>query len=156
MPNCKRATGVPRACRATPSRSPARPSASSDSAPSARRLRGCSKGLAARFSIQSASRSMPTMKKTAVLINVARGGIVKENDLIDALRARQIAGAAMDVFETEPLPPDSPLLGIDNLVVTPHLGAIASDVFAPTVRRMFDNIARVARGEAVPERDSVV
>jgi phosphoglycerate dehydrogenase-like enzyme len=97
-----------------------------------------------------------TMKKTAILINVARGGIVKESDLIEALRTRQIAGAAMDVFETEPLPPDSPLLGIDNLVVTPHLAAIASDVFAPTVRRMFDNIARVARGEAVPERDSVV
>jgi phosphoglycerate dehydrogenase-like enzyme len=97
-----------------------------------------------------------TMKKTAILINVARGGIVKEDDLIAALRARQIAGAAMDVFETEPLPPDSPLLGIDNLVVTPHLGAIASDVFAPTVTRMFDNIARVSRGEAVPERDSVV
>jgi phosphoglycerate dehydrogenase-like enzyme len=96
------------------------------------------------------------MKKTAVLINVARGGIVKENDLIAALRTREIAGAAMDVFETEPLPPDSPLLGIDNLVVTPHLGAIASDVFAPTVRRMFHNIACVSRGEAVPELDSVV
>jgi phosphoglycerate dehydrogenase-like enzyme len=96
------------------------------------------------------------MKKTAILINVARGGIVNESDLIEALRAKEIAGAAMDVFETEPLPPDSPLLGIDNLVVTPHLGAIASDVFAPTVRRMFDNIARVSRGEAVPERDSVV
>jgi phosphoglycerate dehydrogenase-like enzyme len=96
------------------------------------------------------------MKKTAVLINVARGGIVKENDLIAALRTREIAGAAMDVFETEPLPPDSPLLGIDNLVVTPHLGAIASDVFVPTVRRMFHNIACVSRGEAVPELDSVV
>ncbi len=96
------------------------------------------------------------MKKTAVLINVARGGIVAENDLIEALRTREIAGAAMDVFETEPLPPDSPLLGLDNLVVTPHLAAIASDVFAPTVRRMFDNIACVSRGETVPERDSVV
>jgi D-3-phosphoglycerate dehydrogenase len=96
------------------------------------------------------------MKKTAILVNVARGGIVAENDLIEALRARQIAGAAMDVFETEPLPSDSPLLGLDNLVVTPHLAAIASDFFAPTVRRMFDNIARVSRGETVPERDSIV
>lgn len=97
-----------------------------------------------------------TMKKTAILVNVARGGIVKENDLIEALRAKEIAGAAMDVFETEPLPSDSPLLGLDNLVVTPHLAAIASDIFAPTVRRMFDNIACVSRGETVPERDSVV
>jgi D-3-phosphoglycerate dehydrogenase len=96
------------------------------------------------------------MKKTAILVNVARGGIVAENDLIEALRAKEIAGAAMDVFETEPLPPDSPLLGLDNLVVTPHLAAIASDIFAPTVRRMFDNIACVSRGETVPERDSVV
>lgn len=96
------------------------------------------------------------MKKTAVLVNVARGGVVAENDLIEALRAREIAGAAMDVFEIEPLPADSPLLGLDNLVVTPHLAAIASDNFAPTVKRMFDNIARVARGEPVPERDSVV
>lgn len=96
------------------------------------------------------------MKKTAILVNVARGGVVAENDLIEALQAREIAGAAMDVFETEPLPPDSPLLGLDNLVVTPHLAAIASDNFAPTVTRMFDNIARVSRGEPVPERDSVV
>ena len=56
----------------------------------------------------------------------------------------------MDVFEIEPLPPDSPLLGLDNLVVTPHLAAIAADNFEQTVRRMFDNIARVSRGEPVP------
>ncbi|WP_439498948.1 2-hydroxyacid dehydrogenase [Bosea sp. (in: a-proteobacteria)] len=96
------------------------------------------------------------MKKTAILVNVARGGVVAEADLIEALQAREIAGAAMDVFEIEPLPPDSPLLGLDNLVVTPHLAAIASDNFAPTVKRMFDNIACVSRGEPVPERDSVV
>jgi D-3-phosphoglycerate dehydrogenase len=96
------------------------------------------------------------MKKTAVLINVARGGVVAEGDLIEALRSGEIAGAAMDVFETEPLPPDSPLLTLDKLVVTPHLAAIASDNFAPTVLRMFDNIARVARGEPVREGDLVV
>lgn len=96
------------------------------------------------------------MKKTAVLVNVARGGVVDEAALIEALRAGDIAGAAMDVFETEPLPPESPLLTIDNLVVTPHLAAIASDNFAPTVTRMFDNIARVSRGEPVREGDLVV
>ena len=96
------------------------------------------------------------MKKTAILVNVARGGIVAENDLIEALRTKEIAGAAMDVFETEPLPRDSPLLELDNLVVTPHLAAIASDTFVPTVTRMFNNIAHVSRGEPVPERDSVV
>ncbi|WP_341989063.1 2-hydroxyacid dehydrogenase [Azorhizobium sp. AG788] len=96
------------------------------------------------------------MKPTAILVNVARGGVVVEADLIAALHSRQIAGAAMDVFETEPLPADSPLLGIPTLVVTPHLAANASDFFAPTVSRMFDNMARVSRGEPVREGDAVV
>ena len=96
------------------------------------------------------------MKNTAVLVNVARGGVVREADLIAALAARRIAGAAMDVFSIEPLPADSPLLGLDNLVVTPHLAAIVADNFAPTVQRMFDNILHVSRGEPVPERDRVV
>jgi len=96
------------------------------------------------------------MKKTAILVNVARGGVVDEVALVEALRAKEIAGAAMDVFSVEPLPPDSELLTLDNLVVTPHLAAMASDNFAPTVKRMFDNILLCSRGEAVPERDIVV
>jgi D-3-phosphoglycerate dehydrogenase len=96
------------------------------------------------------------MKRTAVLVNVARGGVVVESDLVDALRAGEIAGAAMDVFSIEPLPADSELLSLDNLVVTPHLAAIAADNFAPTVKRMFDNIAHVSRGEPVPPLDLVV
>ena len=95
------------------------------------------------------------MKKTAVLVNVARGGVVAEDALIEALRNREIAGAAMDVFAVEPLPADSPLLALDNLVVTPHLAAIASDNFAPTVTRMFDNMLRVSRGEPVRDGDLV-
>ena len=51
---------------------------------------------------------------------------------------------------------DSPMIGVENLTLTPHLGAMAADTFEPTVRRMFDNIARVSRGEPVPELDSVV
>ena len=62
----------------------------------------------------------------------------------------------MDVFEIEPLPADSPLLDLDNLVVTPHLAAMAADNFEKTVNQMFGNIARVSRGEPVPERDVVV
>jgi D-3-phosphoglycerate dehydrogenase len=96
------------------------------------------------------------MKRTAILVNVARGGVVVEPDLVAALRAGEIAGAAMDVFSVEPLPADSELLTLDNLVVTPHLAAIAADNFAPTVKRMFDNIACVSRGEPVPARDLVV
>lgn len=100
--------------------------------------------------------ALKAMKKTAVLINVARGGVVNEADLVEALRAREIAGAAMDVYSVEPLPPDSALLTLDNLVVTPHLAAMAADNFAPTVTRMFANMVHVSRGEPVPERDLVV
>lgn len=96
------------------------------------------------------------MKKTAVLVNCARGGVVDEAALVEALRAREIAGAAMDVFSVEPLPPESELLTLDNLVVTPHLAAMAADNFAPTVKRMFANMQHVSRGEPVPPLDLVV
>lgn len=96
------------------------------------------------------------MKRTAVLINVARGGVVNEDDLHDALTRRVIGAAAMDVFSIEPLPADSLLLSLDNLVVTPHLAAVTADTFEPTVRRMFGNIARVARGEPIPDLDIVI
>ena len=99
--------------------------------------------------------ALASMKSTAVLINVARGGVVVESDLVRALRHRVIHAAAVDVYEIEPLPADSPLLHIDNLTLTPHLGAMAADTFAPTVTRMFENIARVSRGEPLPVLDAV-
>ena len=100
--------------------------------------------------------ALAAMKKTAVLVNCARGGVVNEAELVVALRNRVIAGAAMDVYSIEPLPADSELLTLDNIVVTPHLAAMAADNFAPTVSRMFANIAHVSRGEPVPEKDLVV
>lgn len=63
------------------------------------------------------------MKKRAFVINASRGGVVDEDALVRALEAGEIAGAALDVYETEPLPPDSPLRAAPNLVLTPHLGA---------------------------------
>ena len=100
--------------------------------------------------------ALSSMKPTAVLVNAARGGIVAEHDLAWALRNRVIHAAAVDVYEIEPLPATSPLLHVDNLTLTPHLGAMAADTFEPTVRRMFANIARVSRGEPVPALDAVV
>ena len=100
--------------------------------------------------------ALTAMKPTAVLINVARGGVVVEPDLIWALEHGQIHSAAIDVYEIEPLPADSPLIGVDNLTLTPHLGAMAADNFAPTVTRMFENIRRVANSEPIPENDVVV
>ena len=67
------------------------------------------------------------MKKSVRIINCARGGIIDESALVKALEEGRIAGCALDVFEQEPLPPDSPLLKLDNCVVTPHLGASTSE-----------------------------
>jgi lactate dehydrogenase-like 2-hydroxyacid dehydrogenase len=89
--------------------------------------------------------ALARMKRTAVLVNVARGGVVVEHDLVAALRAGTLHAAAMDVFDIEPLPADSPLIGLDNLVLTPHLAAVTADTFAPTVLQMFANIQRAAR-----------
>ncbi len=100
--------------------------------------------------------ALASMKKTAVLVNVARGGIVVEADLHWALTSAVIHAAATDVFDTEPLPADSPLIGLDNLVTTPHLAALSVDTYVPTVKRMFANFERVARGEPVPAHELVV
>ncbi len=61
------------------------------------------------------------MKPGALLINVSRGPVVDEAALIDALREGRIGGAALDVFATQPLPPDHPFFGFDNVILTPHM-----------------------------------
>lgn len=61
------------------------------------------------------------MKSTAILINTARGSLVDESALVAALHAGQIAGAALDVVDVEPLPADSPLRGLDSVLITSHL-----------------------------------
>jgi phosphoglycerate dehydrogenase-like enzyme len=66
------------------------------------------------------ARVLRLMKQSAFLINCARGPIVDEVALIEALRTRRIAGAALDVFEEEPTPKNNPLLALDNVIVTPH------------------------------------
>lgn len=88
------------------------------------------------------------MKPTAYLINVARGAIVREPDLIEALQTRRIAGAALDVFQQEPLPPESPLWTLPNVFITPHVAGVASDRHWDRVIRQFaDNLERFLRGE---------
>jgi len=67
------------------------------------------------------------MKRSGYFINIGRGMTTKLNDLVDALNAKEIAGAALDVFEIEPLPADSPLRGAPNVVLTPHLGASTAE-----------------------------
>jgi phosphoglycerate dehydrogenase-like enzyme len=65
-------------------------------------------------------REFRLMKPTAYFINVARGELVQQDVLVRCLRERWIAGAALDVFEEEPLPADNPLIGLDNVILTPH------------------------------------
>jgi len=101
-------------------------------------------------------KALQRMKPHAVLINVARGGVVNESDLHWALKTRVIMGAATDVYDIEPLPADSPLLELDNLVVSPHLAGIAADNFQPTISRMLANIQRIERGEPLPAHEQVV
>ena len=69
------------------------------------------------------------MKPTARLVNTSRGPIVDEPALIEALKARRIAGAAVDVFETEPLPADHPFRKLDNVLATPHIGYVTDDLY---------------------------
>lgn len=92
---------------------------------------------------------LKAMKRGAAIVNIARGAVVDEAALIEALRSGHIGAAALDVFETEPLPPDSPLWTMPNVIVTPH---VASHSESPPMRRRLirlakDNLARFQRGE---------
>jgi phosphoglycerate dehydrogenase-like enzyme len=93
------------------------------------RLSDRSRGLVTRHHLDS-------MKPTAYLVNVARGPIVDEGALVDALRERRIAGAGLDVFGQEPLPTDHPLVALDNVVLTPHIGWVTAD----NCRRFVDSV----------------
>ena len=87
------------------------------------------------------------MKRTAIVINVSRGAVVNEGDLIEALRSGTIAGAGLDVFAQEPLPSDSPLLSMLNVFATPHVGGVTRQSYEGMARVVADNIQRVERGE---------
>lgn len=94
------------------------------------------------------ARELRLMKPTAYLVNTARGPIVDERALVAALEAGVIAGAALDVFEEEPLPADSPLLGLDNVVLAPHAIAWTDELFALNGRGACENALAVLRGGA--------
>jgi phosphoglycerate dehydrogenase-like enzyme len=87
------------------------------------------------------------MKKSAFFVNTARGEIVDESALVEALRNGTIAGAALDVFEQEPPSTESPLFKMKNVVVSPHLAGPIWDTQHQKFRNAFDNIQRVDRGE---------
>jgi phosphoglycerate dehydrogenase-like enzyme len=89
------------------------------------------------------------MKPTSFLVNSARGPIVDEMALLETLKARKIAGAAVDVFSVEPLPVDHPFRKLDNLVLTPHLGYVTQETFIAHYTQMVEGIDGWFKGEPV-------
>jgi phosphoglycerate dehydrogenase-like enzyme len=90
--------------------------------------------------------ALASMKRDALLINTSRGGIVDEPALIDALRGGRLAAAGLDVFATEPVDPDNPLLSLDNVVVTPHVVWYTRDTMRRYLTEAIENCRRLRDG----------
>ena len=86
------------------------------------------------------------MKRDAYIINVGRGPLIQEAALIEALRERKIAGAALDVFDQEPLPPNSPLWDVENLLITPHTAGMTTKLWERHYALFSENLRRFLRG----------
>jgi phosphoglycerate dehydrogenase-like enzyme len=103
--------------------------------------------LSARTRGLVGARELSLMKPTAYLINTARGPIVDEAALVQALQARTIAGAGLDVFDQEPLPPGHPLTLLDNTILVPHIGYVTEDQYRVRYRDTVGNVAAYLKGE---------
>lgn len=99
------------------------------------------------------ARELERMRPGALLVNTARGGLVDEAALARSLAEGHLAGAGLDVFETSPLPQDSPLLDLDGVVLTPHSAAFTDEALAEVRGRAIDDVVRVLAGE--PARDPI-
>lgn len=93
-------------------------------------------------------RALGLMKPTAILINTARGPLVDEPALVEALKSGGISGAGLDVFEREPPGAEHPLLPLENVVLTPHIAAGTSDAFRTKMQAVAANVRRVVQGQA--------
>ena len=93
------------------------------------------------------SKRIGMMKSTAFLVSVSDAGVFEGDSLVDALKQKVIAGAALDVFETHPISPQSPLLALDNVVLTPHIGGATEETVERHSRMMTDDILRFLNGE---------
>ena len=92
------------------------------------------------------------MKPGAILINAARGGLVEQSALVDALRSGRISAAGLDVFATEPVEPDNPLLILDNVVLSPHVAWLTQETLERSLEVALDNCRRLDAGEALLHR----
>ena len=91
--------------------------------------------------------ALKQMKPKAIIINTSRGSVIDEKALCRALEQGRIAGAGLDVFETEPFRPDNPLAAMPNVVLTPHIAAGTRDALKTKMRALFKNIQRFFNGE---------
>jgi phosphoglycerate dehydrogenase-like enzyme len=92
-------------------------------------------------------KKLSMMKQTAYLINTSRADLVNQADLLRALNEKKIAGAGLDVWEPEPPDPENPLLHMDTVVATPHIGSLAWENWRPRVQITWGNVLRVAEGK---------
>lgn len=92
------------------------------------------------------------MKPSAVLVNMAREGVVDETALIRALREGWIAGAALDVFEEEPLPGDSPLWTVPQVIISPHVAGFTPRYYETVMDLFSENLRRYLAGEPLLNR----
>jgi phosphoglycerate dehydrogenase-like enzyme len=92
-------------------------------------------------------RALAAMKPSSYLINVARGGCVDEAALVEALRSGGIAGAGIDVTVPEPLPPESALWSLENVILTPHTGGETTKYEDNVIDILLENLERLSRGE---------
>jgi glyoxylate/hydroxypyruvate reductase len=91
-------------------------------------------------------RTIEAMRDDAIVVNVGRGGVVDEEALVDALQAGRLRGAALDVFETEPLPASSPLWGLGNVIISPHTAALSVHENERIVELFAENLRRYLAG----------
>lgn len=95
-------------------------------------------------------KELSLMKPTAILVNSARGGVVDQKALYEALKRKQIKGAAVDVVEVEPIPKDDPILALDNILITPHIGGATKATREKMCLLAAQNMAAALKGEPMP------
>lgn len=98
------------------------------------------------------ARELSLMRRGSMIVNTARGRIIDEAALIDALKAGQISAAALDVFEVEPIKPDNPLLCMDNVVLAPHLGASSLEAMRRMATQVAQGVIDALEGREPPNR----